>query len=82
MILKEGNISIINPKDEEPHIDVESQRMVHFQHGNTKRTGNDISISFIFRVSQHSCICNCSDNKVIVPDDVMENINHKEYNQQ
>ena len=80
MLINEGNICIINPKDEVPHIEVETQRMVHFQHGNTKVTKNDISVAFVFRVSPHECVCSYHDNKVILPVEVLSSITEKEVN--
>ena len=80
MLIEEGNICIINPKDEEPHIEVATQRMVHFQHGDTKVTNNDISVAFVFRVSPHECVCSYDDNKVILPVEVLTSIRDKEVN--
>ena len=78
MLLQEGNFLILNPKDEEPHYDVTSKKMIHFQHRDTKINDNDISIAFIFRVSPHSCICSCTDNTVQLPIDIMQKIKEKE----
>jgi len=78
MLLTEGSVCIINPRDEEPHIDELLKRMVHFQHGDTKVIGNDISIGFVFRVSPHSCVCSKHDNRVILPENVINIIKSKE----
>ena len=78
MLLTEGSVCIINPKDEEPHIDEIIQKLVHFQHGDTKVTGNDISVGFVFRVSPHSCICRKNDNRVLLPENVIKLIESKE----
>ena len=40
--------------------------------------GDDISMAFIFRVSQHSCICSCHDNLVKLPGDIIKKIEDKE----
>ena len=68
----------IHPYDEEPHLDILSNKIVHFQHGDTKVKQNDISFAFVFRVSKHQCICNIHDNKVILPNEVTEYIKIKE----
>jgi len=51
---------------------------VHFQHGDTKVIGNDISIGFVFRVSPHSCVCSKHDNRVILPENLINKIQSKE----
>ena len=81
MLLYEGSICIINPKDEEPHVEFNNENLVHFQHGDTKVKGKDISVAFVFRVSSHSCLCNSIDNKVILPEDILQIIREKEMNQ-
>ena len=78
MLIEDGNICIINPKDEEHHIELSTKRMIHFQHGETKVTNNDISIAFVFRVSPHECVCNMDDNKVILPPKIQQSISGKE----
>ena len=78
MLIEQGDICIINPKDEEPHNEVSTKRMIHFQHGDTKVSNDDMSIAFVFRVSPHECVCNCDDNKVILPEDVLKSITEKE----
>jgi len=78
MFLNEGYFLILNPKDEEPHQDIKSGKTIHYQHGDTKVIGDDISIAFIFRVSQHSCICSCHDNLVKLPGDIIKKIEDKE----
>ena len=80
MLLEGGHICIINPKDEEPHIDVFTNKMVHFQHGDTKVTGDDISVAFVFRVSPHVCLCNSKNNKVLLPEELTKSIREKEVN--
>ena len=77
MILNEGSVCIVNPKDEEPHIDQLTQRLVQFQHGDTKVTGDDISVGFVFRVSPHSYLCNIEDNRVLLPDNIIKLIQEK-----
>jgi len=80
MLMKEGHICLIHPFDEEPHFDFFSNKIIHFQHGDTKVIENDISIAFVFRVSNHECICSIHDNKVILPEIVSEKIKIKEQN--
>jgi len=80
MLMKEGNVCLIHPNDEEPHLDILSNKMVHFQHGDTKVNKNNISIAFVFRVSVHQCICNIHNNKVILPKKVSDIITCKEKN--
>ena len=48
MLIEQGDICIINPKDEEPHNEVSTKRMIHFQHGDTKVSNNDMSTAFVF----------------------------------
>ena len=57
MLLEEGHICIINPLDEKPHYNEDVKETIHFQHGNVKVSGNNISVGFVFRVSPHRCIC-------------------------
>ena len=78
MLLEEGCICVINPNDEKPHYDFASGKEIHFQHGNTKVIGDDISVAFVFRVSPHTCLCDVGTNKVILPHDVLSDISKKE----
>ena len=78
MLLKHGDICILNPKDEKPHIDHLSQEEVHYQHGNTKVTKDDISIAFVFRVSPHVALCRKDNNSVVLPDNMLEGIQIEE----
>ena len=80
MLLEEGSICILNPKDEEPHHDMIDDKIIHFQHGDTKVTGNDISVAFVFRVSPHMCLCNSINNIVMLPEEILANITEKERN--
>ena len=78
MLQEEGNITVINPMDEIPHLDIDDDKEVHFQHGDTKIDKNDISVAFVFRVSQHTCLCKISDNCVVLPPELLEVIKEKE----
>ena len=78
MLLQEGCICIINPNDEKPHYDLASGKEIHFQHGNTKITADDISVAFVFRVSPHTCLCDMGTNRVILPHDVLSYLSRKE----
>ena len=80
MLLEAGNICIVNPKNEEPHIDVSTKKMVHFQHGDTKVVGDDISVAFVFRVTPHIYSCNIQDNRVMLPEELLKYIREKELN--
>ena len=66
MLLAEGSVLIINPKDEVPHMDMNAEDEIHFQHGETKVVGDDISIAFVFGVSPHICKCNKNTNRVLL----------------
>ena len=78
MLLEEGHICIINPLDEKPHYNEDVKEIIHFQHGNVKVSGNNISVGFVFRVSPHRCICNTHDNRVVMPESISKTILLKE----
>ena len=65
MLLEEGTICIINPKDKEPHVEVGCEHDVHFQHGEVKIIDDSVSVAFVFRVSPHTCVCDLITNHVI-----------------
>ena len=54
MLLEEGNILILHPNDECPHIDLTSGDKIKFEHGNVNIGKNLCSIVFVFRVVSNS----------------------------
>ena len=74
MFLEEGHICILHPHDEKPHKCEVTNSEVHYQHGNTKVKGDDISVAFVFRVSPHKCKCNIHSNRVVIDDDILEKL--------
>ena len=78
MIMQNGTICVLNPADEKPHIDEYSKKEIHFQHGNVKVKGDNISIAYVFRVSPHICKCDIHSNKVILDKDILKEIADKE----
>ena len=77
MLLEEGSLCLINPRDEEPHKDELFESNIHYQHGNVKVTGTDVSVAFVFRVSPHTCKCNIRSNRVILQESAMNEIVEK-----
>ena len=69
MMLDEGSFCLVNPKDEEPHIEMGCEYDVHFQHGKVKLKDDSVSVAFVFRVSPHICVCNLETNYVILEED-------------
>ena len=77
MSLEEGHICIINPLDEKPHYNEDVKEIIHYQHGNVKVSGNNISVGFVFRVSPHRYICNIHNNRVVMPESIHNTIQLK-----
>ena len=71
MLIKEGSLFVINPRDEEPHEPMLFDNALHYQHGNVKVKGNDIIVDFVFRVCPHTCLCDMTTNKVILDEETM-----------
>ena len=78
MMLYEGSFCLVNPKDEEPHIEKGCEHDVHLQHGKVKLKDDSVSVAFVFRVSPHTCICNLETNHVILEEDALVAIKKKE----
>ena len=78
MMLYEGSFCLVNPKDEEPHIEEGCEHDVHLQHGKVKLKDDSVSVAFVFRVSPHTCICNLETNHVILEEDALVAIRKKE----
>ena len=77
MLQEEGHICVINPLDEMPHLDVTSGSEIHFQHGDTKIGKNDVSVAFVFRVSPHECLCNITNNHVVLSPEMVAEVHER-----
>ena len=78
MVFEKGDLCIINPYDEKPHMDELTKEEIHFQHGKTKVKGEDISVAMVFRVSPHVCKCDVESNTVIIDQAIIDDIKKKE----
>ena len=68
MVLEEGSILVLNPKDECPHFSEEFEKMVKYEHGNVNIEKDKCSIAFVFQVVSKYFPFRTSDNCLISKD--------------
>ena len=65
MVLREGTVLILNPKDECPHYNDTDNGKVKYEHGNVKIGKDETSIGLVFRVVPNYVSVNITDNRLV-----------------
>ena len=66
MTLNEGELLILNPKDECPHVNKEMNGSIKYEHGKVRIAKDRCSIAFVFRVCNKFENFNKVDNRMLV----------------